>query len=273
MLSLLLGRHSMLGMISRRAFGAITLGAAMSAQAADAKPLILVAGASGATGKLISAALLNEGYTVRGLTRDPAKAAGNGLKIQWVKGDVRDTASLPAAVKGAGAVMCAVGAREPTGDNSPEKVDYEGVRNLIDAAKAAAAAHFILESSCNVTIPEHNFNKIFNGLLLWKMKAEDHLRASGLGFTIVRPPQLLDEPGGVKGIRIQQGDVGGPGQIARADVAAVMVAALNEPAMMNTTFEIFGAATLPVNGWRKSLNLLKRNCFNRASCSLPPRSA
>jgi len=260
--------------LSRRAFGALTLGAAMSAQAADAKPLILVAGASGATGKLIVAALLNEGYAVRGMSRDPARAAkAGGAKIQWVKADVRDAASLPAAVKGAGAVLCAVGAREPQGDNSPEKVDFEGVRNLIDAAKAAGVGHFILESSCNVTIPEHNFNKIFNGLLLWKMKAEDHLRASGLGFTIVRPPQLLDEPGGVKGVRIQQGDVGGPGQIARADVAAVMVAALSEPAMINTTFEIFGAATLPVNGWRKSLNLLKRNCFDRPSCGLPPRSA
>jgi uncharacterized protein YbjT (DUF2867 family) len=260
--------------ISRRAFAALSLGAVLPLSAAEAKPLILVAGASGATGKLIAGILVNEGYAVRGLSRDPARATKAATpKMQWVKADVRDVKSLSGAVKGVGAVMCAVGAREPTGDNSPEKVDYEGVRNLIDAAKTAGAAHFILESSCNVTIPEHNFNKIFNGLLLWKMKAEDHLRASGLGFTIVRPPQLLDEPGGAKGIRIQQGDVGGPGQIARADVAAVMAVALNEPAMMNTTFEIFGAANLPVNGWRKSLNLLKRNCFDRASCGLPPRSA
>jgi uncharacterized protein YbjT (DUF2867 family) len=261
--------------LTRRALAALLPATFLTraAHAADAKPLVLVAGASGATGKHIVAALVKDGYRVRGLSRDPVKAAkAGGPKIEWLKGDVRDAASLPAAVKGVSAVMCAVGAREPQGDNNPEKVDFEGVRNLIDAAKAAGVAHFVLESSCNVTIPDHTFNKIFNGLLLWKMKAEDHLRASGLMFTIVRPPQLLDEPGGTKGIRIQQGDVGGPGQIARADVAAVMVAALAETAMHNTTFEVFSAPSLPVDGWRKSLYVLKPDCFDRPTCGLPPRS-
>lgn len=243
------------------------------ADAIEPKSLVLVAGATGATGKHIAAALLRDGFRVRGLTRDPAKAAqAFTSQLEWVKGDVRDAASLPAAVAGVSAVLCAVGAREPQGDNNPEKVDYEGVRNLIDAAKQAGVTHFILESSCNVTIPEHNFNKIFNGLLLWKMKAEDHLRASGVPFTIVRPPQLLDEAGGTKGIRIQQGDVGGPGQIARADVAEVMVAALHGTAALNKTFEIFGDASLPVNGWRQQLATLKPNCFDRATCGLPPRN-
>ncbi len=259
--------------ISRRTVSALLSSALATTRvsAAETKPLVLVAGASGATGKLVAAALVQEGYRVRGLTRDPVKAAkSGGPKIAWVNGDVRDASSLPAACQGAGVIMCCVGAREPQGDNNPEKVDFEGVRNLIDAAKAGGVGHFILESSCNVTIASHPFNKLFNGLLLWKMKAEDHLRASGLAFTIVRPPQLLDEPGGIKGIRIQQGDVGGPGQIARADVARVMAAALAEPAMRNMTFEVFGAASLPVDGWRKSLYLLKPNCFDRASCGLPP---
>jgi uncharacterized protein YbjT (DUF2867 family) len=261
--------------LSRRSFAALAVAVVVSrsAHAADSKQIILVAGASGATGRLICDELLAQGYRVRGLTRDTSRAAKANPRVTWVRGDVRDAATLSAAAKGAGIVMCAVGAREPQGDNSPEKVDFEGVRNLIDAAKAAGVAHFILESSCNVTIPEHNFNKIFNGLLLWKMKAEEHLRASGLGFTIVRPPQLLDIPGGVIGIRVQQGDVGGPGQISRADVATVMVTAITEPAMKNTTFEIFGATSLPVNGWRKALSLLKPKCFDRASCGLPPRSA
>jgi uncharacterized protein YbjT (DUF2867 family) len=260
---------------TRRTFAALvaSVAASSSAHSAESKPLVVVAGASGATGRLICDQLLSQGYLVRGLTRDVRRAAKTNQRVTWVRGDVRDAASLPAAIKGAAVMMCAVGAREPQGDNSPEKVDYEGVRNLIDAAKAGGVAHLILESSCNVTIPEHNFNKIFNGLLLWKMKAEDYLRASGVGFTIVRPPQLLDIPGGVIGIRVQQGDVGGPGQISRADVATVMVAAVTEPAMENTTLEIFGASSLPVDGWRKTLHLLKPKCFDRASCGLPPRSS
>ncbi|MDX2143069.1 MAG: SDR family oxidoreductase [Rhodospirillaceae bacterium] len=237
---------------------------------AQSKPTVLVAGASGGTGRLIAAALLKEGFAVRGLTREPERAAPAGdPAIQWVKGDVKDAASLPAAIGGAKIVMSAVGAREPQGENRPEKIDWEGVRNLIDAAKAATVDHFVLESSCNVTIPEHNFNKIFNGLLLWKLKSEDHLRASGLGFTIVRPPQLLDEPGGLKGIRFQQGDLGGPGQIARADVAAVMTAALSHRAARNTTFEIFGDDSRPPGAWRESFTALKPGCFDRPSCGLP----
>jgi uncharacterized protein YbjT (DUF2867 family) len=264
-------------MMQRRAVlvaGAAGLASSLhpSVAASQAQALVLVAGASGGTGKLIVAALLAEGYRVRGLTRDPARARAANPAIEWIVGDVKDAASLGPAMAGVTAVMSAVGAREPQGENRPEKIDWEGVRNLIDAAKAAGVRHFVLESSCNVTIPEHNFNKIFNGLLLWKLKSEDYLRASGLDFTIVRPPQLLDEPGGVKGIRLQQGDLGGPGQIARADVAAVMVAALADPTARNTTFEIFGDAALPANEWRKGLAKLRPNCFDRPSCGLPPRS-
>jgi uncharacterized protein YbjT (DUF2867 family) len=247
-------------------------GALGTGAAAQAKPLVLVAGASGGTGKLIAALLAKEGYSVRGLTRDPESAARAApTAIQWAKGDVKFPTSLTAAVAGAGIVISAVGAREPQGENRPEKIDWEGVRNLIDAAAAAGARHFILESSCNVTIPEHNFNKIFNGLLLWKLKSEDYLRASGLPFTIVRPPQLLDEPGGVRGIRFQQGDLGGPGQIPRADVASVMTAAIADAGALNKTFEIFGDAGLPPAAWRKDFATLKAGCFDRPSCGLPAR--
>jgi uncharacterized protein YbjT (DUF2867 family) len=181
---------------------------------------------------------------------------------------VRTAASLTPALADVAVVISCVGAREKEGANRPEAVDYEGVRNLVSAAKAADVRQFLLESSCNVTIKDHPFNAGFNNLLLWKLKAEDVLRASGLAHTIVRPPQLLDGPGGRKGIRFQQGDLGGPGQIDRADVAAVLVAAVLDKAAFNKTFEIFGDASRPVDAWRSEFAALKAGCYDRVSCKL-----
>ena len=69
----------------------------------------------------------------------------------------------------------------------------------------------------------------------------------------MRPPQLLDEAGGIAGIRLQQGDPGGPGQMPRADLADVMIEAMTSPHTRNATFEIFRDTDLPPGGWRDRL--------------------
>jgi uncharacterized protein YbjT (DUF2867 family) len=216
---------------------------------------VLVAGASGGTGRLLVERLLADGLTVRGLTRDPDEARERtGLDIEWVAGDVRDPVSLARVFAGVEYVQCAVGAREPFGANRPEMVDYKGVTHLVDAAKAAGSVkRFVLLSSANVTIVGHPFNAGFNNLLIWKYLGEDHLRRSGLEYAIVRPPQLLDEAGGIAGIRLQQGDPGGPGQMPRADLADVMIEAMTSPHTRNATFEIFRDTDLPPGGWRDRL--------------------
>lgn len=43
-------------------------------------------------------------------------------------------------------------------------------------------------------------------LVAAKRRGEDHLRASGLGYTIIRPGPLVDEPGGYKALVFDQGD-------------------------------------------------------------------
>merc|ERR1712046_536199 len=73
----------------------------------------------------------------------------------------------------------------------PERVDWVGGRNLIDAAKLAGTKHVVYVSSMGGTMPNHMLNKMGGGnILLWKRKAEMYLIASGIPYTIIHPGGL-----------------------------------------------------------------------------------
>jgi uncharacterized protein YbjT (DUF2867 family) len=148
-------------------------------------------------------------------------------------------------MQGVSVVFCAIGTRTPVGPNSPEKVDYEGVRNLVQAAKVAGVDTFILISSAAVTRGDaHPLNQ-FGKVLDWKLKGEDELRHSGMRYTIIRPGGLNDEPGGLKGLEFAQGDTIS-GRVSRADVAETALRALDTPASHNATFELISADGAPL---------------------------
>lgn len=228
-------------------------------------PLLLVAGASGKTGRLVLEQAVKAGVRVRGMARDPVKAKAEiPGRFEWVAGDVRDPASLTAAMAGVNYVVSSIGATERSGPNSPEFVDYGGVKNLVDAAKAAGASQFILVSSTGAGggggASGWLLNKVLMpGILEWKAKGEGYLRASGLAYTILRPAALTDDAGGQHGIRFTQGDTMGGGTIARADVAAVAVAVLGNPAATGKTFELASDDAADSGAWRKLLSSLSKD--------------
>lgn len=209
--------------------------------------VVLVVGAGGRTGQEVVAAARAAGHAVRALVRDGSQAGfPDGVTV--VRGDVRDPASLAAAMRGARHVISAIGAGRGEAGNGPEQVDYRGVANLADAAAAAGVQHFVLVSSAGVTREDHILNKMFDNVLKWKARGEDALRASGVGYTIVRPGGLTNAPGGQKGVRLVQGD-SDTGYIARADVARVCVAALSSAAARGRTFEVVNADVPPPQDW------------------------
>jgi uncharacterized protein YbjT (DUF2867 family) len=199
--------------------------------------MILVAGATGGTGQQIVGKLKSADYAVRVLVRDAAKARDLfGDSVEYAVGSTLDPATLTPAMIGVQAVVCATGTRNPVGDDRPERVDYEGVSNLAAAARSAGVNRFILISSAMVTHSEHPLNN-FGRVLDWKLKGENAVRASGLAYTIIRPGGLTDQPGGMAGIRIDQGDKIS-GIISRNDVAAAVRHALDNITTYHTTFEI-----------------------------------
>lgn len=220
---------------------------------------VLVAGATGQTGQLIVSELLASGHEVRALVRDTTKARKVlGDKVELVQGDVKDPATLTAAFAGTDAVISAVGARGAKGPDRPEAIDYEGVRNLVDAAVAARSRQFVLISSRSVTQPDNPLNKLFGNVLIWKLKGEDALRASGVPYTVIRPGGLTNGPGGNLDLVFEQGDtVRAQTTITRADLARIAVQALRYPEARNRTFETSAQPGAPVTDWRAKFAALR----------------
>lgn len=236
---------SLKGALATVAIAALVTGCAGGAGRPDSgkrAATVLVAGATGGTGREVVALALARGFAVRALVRDEAKArALFGDRVNYVVADVRDGAALPAAVAGADYVICVLGSnsrREP--DNKPEMIDYGAVKALAENAKVAGVRQFVLQSSMGVTDPDHMLNRILDNVLIWKKRGEDALRASGVPYTIVRPGGLRDGPAGEGGLNVMQGDPKVMGQVARADVAAILVNALGRKDALGKTFEVTG---------------------------------
>jgi uncharacterized protein YbjT (DUF2867 family) len=203
--------------------------------------VILVAGGTGRLGTALVTRLVDRGERVRVLTRDPGRAA-HLPPVEVVRGDVRDAASVAAAVGGADAVVSAVhGFAEWRA--SPASVDRDGNRTLIDAA-ARARAHVVLISVIGASAQ--------HPLELFRMKAaaEDLLRAAGTPWTVVRAAaflelyeELLRRTAGRSGRPLIFGGGRTPVQfVPVSDVAAAVDRALTEPTCRGRVIEVAGEA-------------------------------
>jgi uncharacterized protein YbjT (DUF2867 family) len=250
--------------LAGNAAGQHTLTGELPKPRAGGPAIVLVAGATGRTGRLVLEQLRRDPrFAIRPMARDVAAARRTvGTDYAWVQGDVTRPATLGPAMAGASLVVVAIGATDRSGPNSPEFVDFGGVRNLTDAARAAGVRHLVLESSMGVGSGGGFLGVMLNLLsgdaLKWKAKGEDYLRASGMPYTIVRPGGLTDDPGGQAGLALQQGDQGS-GRIARADVAAVMIAALDNPDALRKTFEVISDEDARPGAWRTGFSALQRD--------------
>ena len=89
--------------------------------------------------------------------------------------------------------------------------------------------------------PDDAADEVFVAYLRAKGAADDDIRSrAGLSATIVRPGQLTDDPATGK-VRIAERT--GRGAIPRADVAAVILAVLDEPGTAGHTFEVISGDT------------------------------
>jgi len=229
--------------------------------AAD-KGVAVVAGATGQTGRPLVKILKEQGYTVRAMVRGDTTAAELGAD-EVVKADVTQHDTLPPAVKGADYVFSVVGTGSGRVDPDPEAVDYKGVAALVDAAKAAGAKQFVLISAVRAGNADPNFpiNKSRKMVMMWKGKGEDHLRASGLPYTIVRPGPLENCGAGTMAIQVADAGVPlGSGALCRDDVAEIMAASLNNPDALNKTFGIVrDEAGGDPDSWKTALKQIKKD--------------
>lgn len=84
--------------------------------------------------------------------------------------------------------------------------------------------------------PAVRLNDQLGGLLTWKLRGEDYVRASGLSYTIIRPCALTEEPG-QQPLKFDQGDTL-KGRVSREDIAELCIQALAQPQACGVTFEV-----------------------------------
>lgn len=206
--------------------------------------MILVVGATGVVGGMIARRLLEQEWDVRILVRpgsnyQPLVKAG----AQPVAGDLKDPASLASVCAGVEAVITTATAGSRGGPDTPQTVDLEGNRHLIDAAREAQVRQFIFVS----TIAADEDSPV--PLLQAKAKTEAYLRDSRLPHTILAAATLMDI--------LLPLVVGRPAQSGQAvtlvgegrrrhsfaavrDLAAFAVAAVGHPAALNRRVVIGG---------------------------------
>ncbi|NEO11914.1 MULTISPECIES: NAD(P)H-binding protein [unclassified Moorena] len=209
-----------------------------------------VAGATGETGKRIVQELVMRDIPVRALVRN-LEYAQEILPpaAELVMGDVLKPESISAAIGDSTVVLCATGARPTFDPTAPYKVDYEGTKNLVDAAKQKGVEHFVLVSSLCVSQFFHPLN-LFWLILVWKKQAEEYIQKSGLTYTIVRPGGLRNEDNSDP-IVMSGADTLFEGSIPRTKVAEVCVEALSEPEARNKIVEVVSSAEAPDQSWEQ----------------------
>ena len=209
-----------------------------------------VAGATGETGRRIVQELVQRQIPVRALVRDIATArAILPAAVELVLGDVLDPSSLPTAIGDSTVILCATGAKPSLDPTGPYQVDYQGTKNLVDAAKAKDIQQFVFVSSLCVSKFFHPLN-LFWLILYWKQQAESYLTTSGLNYTIVRPGGLKNDDN-PNPVIMSAADTLFDGSIPRQKVAQVCVESLTSPQARNKVLEVVSSPIAIAKSWEE----------------------
>jgi uncharacterized protein YbjT (DUF2867 family) len=194
---------------------------------------ILILGGTGRVALLLEGLLVAHGHTVTAVLHNPAReseVAATGASPVVVDMERIDAGQFENLVSGNDAVVWSAGA----GGGDPARtyaVDRDAAIRAIDAASAVGVRRFIMMSwmgsRADHGVPEEHFRFPYAEA---KWAADEHLRHSGLDWTILGPGALtFEEPTG----RIQLDAEAG--EASRADVAAVIAAALADDTTIGRT--------------------------------------
>jgi uncharacterized protein YbjT (DUF2867 family) len=211
--------------------------------------VILVTGGTGTLGRELVRRLDERGERVRVMTRDRNRARGLPAQAEVVQGDLRDGATVMAAMHGCTAVIAAAHGFVGPGKPTPESIDRDGNRRLIEAAVATKVERFVLVSVAGAS-SDHPMS-----LSRAKFAAERDLRESGVRFTIVRAAPFIETWVTLLGQILEakgHAPVFGPGTnpvsfVSVRDVAALIVLALIGEAP-NDIYEVGGPEAVGLAG-------------------------
>ncbi len=199
---------------------------------------VAIAGGHGKIAMVLGRLLVADGDLAFGLIRNPDQEADlHAARIEPVLCDLEGDGDAGGAVRGADAIVYAAGAGPGSGAERKRTMDLGGALKLIDAARAEGVRRFVMVSAMGAADPPAAGGDVFGEYLRAKAEADEALRRSGLEYTIVRPGGLTDEP--PTGL-VRVGERLDRGEIPRADVAAVLLAALQSRHTIDREFDLVG---------------------------------
>jgi len=197
---------------------------------------VLVAGATGTTGKIVVDLLKESQYfePVAMVRKEEQKSQFENRNIKTVLADLEKDVSK--AFHNIDKVVFAAG----SGGKKVVEVDQNGAKRMIDAAGNNNINKFVMLSSRGADAPDEAED--LKDYLWAKHNADEHLRKSQLNYTIVRPGALNNEKP-TDHITITK-KLEEQGEISRADVAQVLARVLHDDVANKTTFEMLQGDTL-----------------------------
>ncbi|WP_265562591.1 SDR family oxidoreductase [Sphingomicrobium arenosum] len=193
---------------------------------------ILIAGATGNTGARLTRQLDEAGHHPIAMIRDGSDTSVLPQGVETRTADLTDLADN--VCEGADVVIFAAGSGGDTSEEMTDKVDRDGAKALIDRAKAQGVQRFVMLSSIGAGDPDPDSDLAH--YLKAKHAADEHLKASGLDYVILRPVALTEEDGN-RNLTLGD-DVDPEGKAHRGDVAAVLARAVDNDMLRNKVVEL-----------------------------------
>ncbi|GAA0355130.1 SDR family oxidoreductase [Microbispora corallina] len=199
---------------------------------------IALFGATGGTGRQLIRQACEAGDEVTAVVRDPARLTESHPHLTVLRGDVTDPATLRPAIEGCDAVVSALGSRD---GRVPTTVCAAGTAGIAQAMRIVRVRRLVVVSAGTLTtegdgpltrlIMKPLLGNLLKHTIADKRRMEEVVRASGLEWTIVRPPMLTDGPHTGAYRSAVDRNVRGALRVSRADLADCILQCLlhNEP--------------------------------------------
>jgi putative NADH-flavin reductase len=187
---------------------------------------IALFGATGGTGRQIIRQACDAGHEVTAVVRDPARLTQSHPHLTVLRADVMDPAAIGPAISGRDAVVSALGSRD---GRVPTTICTDSATSITQAMHTEGVQRLVVVSAGTLTtdgdkpltrlILKPVLGTVFKHTIADKRRMEDLIRASGLEWTIVRPPRLTNGPRtGAYRSAINR-NVRGATRVSRADLA------------------------------------------------------
>jgi uncharacterized protein YbjT (DUF2867 family) len=230
---------------------------------------IVIFGANGQTGRLLTRRVLDARHSAVAVTRHPKDFPFADPHLTVAEADVRNASSLVDVVRGAEAVLSTLGA--PSFSARPIDTYSVGARNIVDAMRSTGVRRLVVVSSTGAF---HYPNRRDTPLALRilepvitrtigkttyddQRRMEEIVRASGLDWTIVRPSALFDEPDPTNYVAGEVDPVGG--FTARIDLADYLVKLVSDSSTAGKTTVVSSTENTPTM-WQ----MIRREAFKSA---------